>query len=519
MSTINYDEKARDLLMRGVDKLANAVKVTLGPKGRNVIIKHATEEYPHVTKDGVTVAKSIHCDDPTENMGAMLIKKVAERSNDSAGDGTTTATILTQAILKEAIKATRSGYDVTQLKNELQNECNYIVEYIKKQSCQISDDWDRIREVATISANNDEHIGGVIADAFKSVGKDGAVSIEYGSGFETVVTKVDGLQFDRGMIAPYFSSHPEKIETIQSDPYILVFDSKLTTTDQATKILELTIPTGKPLLVIAEDVSGDALSTLSLNKLKGGHNICVVKTPGFGDYRKDLALDIVVLTGGQLIPVDRIDEIKSVEDLDMVAGKAKNVKIEQDSTIIMDGKGDPDKIKKRVHQIETKSVATEFEEKILKIRKAKLTGGVVVIGVGANSEVDMKEKKDRFDDAKEAVISAIEEGVVVGGGSCFVNYAWNTPMEENPPLGKQILFQAIQEPFRTICRNSGVSHEVKLEGVISRPLGTGYDAKIDEYVEMIDAGIIDPAKVTRVAIQSAVSVASTILTTSCSVIE
>jgi len=527
MTTIKYNQEVRDAIMEGVNKLANAVKVTLGPKGRNVIIGKQGVD-PKVTKDGVSVAKEIELEDRLENMGAILVKRVAEKANDSAGDGTTTATVLTQAILKEGIKLVSAGYDPLEIQKGINYATGRLVEELNKSAIQVSHDSEMIKSIATISANNDEEIGQIIAEAFASVGSDGAVSVEEGSGFETVVHRVDGLQFDRGLLSTYFSTSPNKAEVSMRNPMILVVAGKLTTTEQSMAIIEPITKLGRGLIVMAEDITGDALSTLILNKMRGGHEIAAVKAPGFGDYRTELTKDIAAIVGAQVVPCDMVAGITE-EYIDQLFGTASTVKIEQTSTVIMGGEGSKEVVKKRIKEIEEKILdkkITTFEVNKLKERKAKLGGGVAIIEVGAKSEVEMKEIKDRIDDAKEAVISAIEEGVVMGGG-CALLGAKAKIMEQPWPdvnsadfeVGVNILFKAIEAPFRTICENANVSADVKLEGVLSRPAGTGYNAKTDEYAEMMIDGILDPKKVTRIALESAASVAGTLLTTECALIE
>ena len=525
MTKIKFNREATEGLQAGVNKLADAVKVTLGPKGRNVIIFRENED-AHVTKDGVTVAQEINLSELSrlEEMGANLVKRVAERSNDLAGDGTTTATVLTQAILNEGLKLVAAGYDPTELKKGMDQACDMIVEKLMESRIEMSFDSAMVKHVATISANNDEKIGAIVADAFLQVGNSGAVSVEAGSGFETTVHKVDGLQFDRGMMSTYFSTSPDKVESSMQDAIIFIADGKLTTTEQAMAILQPAIKRGKALLVMAEDISGNALSTLLMNKMRGGHNICAIKTPGFGDIRKEMALDIAAIVGAEVVPSDRVDEVTE-EYVDQLFGSANAVKVEQMSTIIMGGAMNEEKIAGRLAIIDkaaSKKGITDYVAKQLDLRRAKLGGGVVVIEVGAKSEVEMKETKDRIDDAKEAVSAALEEGVVIGGGIALIN-AKNCLSLEKQNLtdvdrGMQIVMNAVTAPFEAICNNAGVSPDVKLEGVLSRPLGTGYNAKTNEYVEMYDNGIIDPAKVTRTALESAVSASGTLLTVSCALV-
>ncbi len=528
MKTVKYDQEVRDAIMAGVDELANAVKVTLGPKGRNVIIGKQGID-PIVTKDGVTVAKAIDgLDDPLMDMGAIIVKRVAEKSNDKAGDGTTTATVLTQAILKEGMKLVAAGYDPIQIQKGINLASDMIVDELNKMATPITFDSPLVEQIATVSANNDNKIGKLVADAFLQVGEDGAVSVEEGAGFKTVIHKVDGLQFDRGLISTYFSTTPDKVEASLQNPMIIVVDGKLTTTEEAMAIIEPVTSLGKPLMIIAEDIIGNALSTLILNKMRGGHQIAAVKAPGFGGYRSELIKDIAAIVGAQVVPADMVADITS-EYVSQLFGTASVVKIEQMNTIIMGGDGNEKDIKNRIDMINDKmedKVTTSYEIGKLKERKAKLGGGVAVIEVGAKSEIEMKELKDRIDDAKEAVISALEEGVVIGGGMALINardlaYEGEVDMDDNDSFekGVDIVLKAIESPFRTICENAEVSADVKLDGVLSRPTGTGYNAKTDEYVEMMDAGILDPKKVTRIALESAASVAGTLLTTQCAITE
>jgi len=520
MTNTKYDLDARDAIKRGVDKLANAVKITLGPKGSNVIIGRVNGEDPQVTKDGVTVAKEFELEDEFENMGATVVKRVSEKSNDLAGDGTTTATVLTQAILEEGLKLVAAGYNPHEIKRGIDKATEVIVAELNSSAIPVSYDDERIKQIATISANNDTKVGDIVAKAFLQVGNNGAVSVEEGAGFETKLHKVDGLQFDRGLISTYFSTSPTEASCTLRNPAIMVVDGKLTTTEQVMAVLGPLIRTGTPLLLIAEDVTGLALSTLVLNKLKGGHQIAAVKAPGFGKMRSNYLKDIAAIVGAQVIPADRTHEAEE-EFHEQLLGTATSVKVEQLSTVIMGGKRSEERVEARIAEIEKKIAEggiTKFEIGKLEERKAKLGGGVSVIEVGAKSEVEMKELKDRYDDAKEAVVSALEEGVVLGGGTALLNcknLKVNVENNTDEHHGVSLMRKAIESPFRTICENANVSADVKIDGVISRPIGTGYNAKTDEYVEMLDAGILDPKKVTRIALESAASVAGTLLTTRC----
>lgn len=522
MTEIKFGQEVRDGIKEGVDALANAVKVTLGPRGLNVIIGKY-EADPIVTKDGVTVAKEIDLEDPLQNMGATVVKRVAEKANDDAGDGTTTATVLAQSILSEGLKLVAAGYNPVEIKRGIDKATEVIVAHLNSTSIPVTYGSDMIEQIATISANNDPEIGRIVSDAFNRVGADGAVSVEEGAGFETVVHRVDGLQFDRGMASSFFSTNPDKSEVTMRNPLILVVEGKVTTKEQIMAVLEPVIRLGKPLVIIAEDISGDALSTLILNKLKGGHSLAAIKAPGFGSLRTDLTKDIAIITGAQVVPSNMVADITS-EFIDQLLGTATTVKIEATSTVIMGGKRSEEEVIKRIKEIDEKiaeNKITKFESDKLLGRRAKLGGGVAIIEVGAKSEIDMKEKKDRVDDAKEAVISALEEGVVLGGGCALLNckdLVVNVLEKTDEAIGVQLIMKAIEAPFRTICENAGVSPDLKIEGVMSRPKGTGYNAKTDEYVEMIDAGILDPKKVTRIALESAASVSGTLLTTSCALI-
>lgn len=526
MTTIKYNQEVRDSLMHGVNKLANAVKVTLGPKGRNVIIgKNGLD--PKITKDGVTVAKEIELSDALEDMGATVVKRVAEKSNDKAGDGTTTATVLTQAILKEGMKLVAAGYDPVQMQKGINYAAGRLVDELNKSAIQVSHNSKMIKNIATISANNDEEIGEIIAEAFASVGEDGAVSVEEGSGFKTVIHKVDGLQFDRGLLSTYLSSSPLKAEVSMRNPLILIVQGKITTTEQATSIMQPAIKLGRGLIVMADDIIGDALSTLILNKIKGGHEIAAVKTPGFGGYRKDLSIDIASIIGAEVVPSEMVVDIAD-EHVDQLYGSASTVKIEQMSTVIMGGRRKQGIVEARIKTIDeaiNNNKITTFEKDKLKERKAKLGGGVAIIEVGAKSELEMTEIKDRIDDAKEAVISAIEEGVVIGGGCALLgakakimNQPW-PDKGEGFGIGTDILLKAIEAPFRTICENANVSADVKIESVKRHGGNYGYNAKTDKFADMVVEGILDPKKVTRIALESAASVAGTLLTTECALVE
>lgn len=522
MTNIKFDQEVRDKLLQGVKTLSSAVKVTLGPKGKNVIIGRHTDD-PQVTKDGVTVAKEFHLEDPYERMGATLVKRVAEKSNTSAGDGTTTATVLTEAILEQGMKLVAAGYDPVEIKSGIDKLTAAIVEQLNKSAVPVTTP-EQIKSVATISANNDEKIGQIVADAFIMVGDNGAVSVEEGNGYETVINKVEGVQFDRGMLSTFFSSSPEKEEAIFNNPYILVTDSKIETVQEVINTLELVSTTGRPLLIIAEDVIGQALSTLVMNKMRGGMQVAAVKLPGFGPYKKVLAKDIAASVGATIVPKEHLSSIPE-ENFDLIMGAADSVTINKFSTLILGGEKDEESVNLILKSIDAKlkdDTVLDNDKERLRLRKAKLKGGVAVIEVGAASEVDMKEKKDRIDDAKEAVASALEEGIVIGGGMGLIyacmNAKWDITPGTDEGQGSALLGKAIRAPFNTICQNANQNGEVKLNEVLSRPDGTGYDAKHDKYVDMIKEGIVDPKKVTRTALESASSVAGTLLTTVCGIV-
>lgn len=520
---IEFDQKVRDSVLAGVETLADAVQQTLGPKGRNVIIGSFTED-PKVTKDGVTVAKSIELTDPLENIGATLVKRVAEKSNDYAGDGTTTATVLARGFLKEGLKLVAAGHDPVEIKQGIDSAVSAILYELNEMAVKIKHDSEMVQSIATISANNDESIGSIIAEAFKTVGENGAVSVEEGGGYETKVSSVEGLQFDRGMASTYFSSSPDKAEVTFKDPFILIADGKVNQAKQVISTLEAVAPSGRPLLIIAETIEGQALQTLIVNKMRGGLEIAAVRTPGFGSYRATLARDIAAVVGAKVVPNDRLEEVSS-EYTAQLLGTARMVTITDRSTVIMGGVKDEEDMKSIIEKIDKDlkdPAILQADKDRMAERKARLTGGVAVIEVGAASEVDMKEKKDRVDDAKEAVISAIEEGVVIGGGMALINACKkakiNVAQNTAQKYGVDIVRKSIEYPFRAICENAGVNADVVLNEINSRPEGTGYNAKTGQYVEMFDEGILDPKKVTRIALESAASVSGTLLTTSCAVI-
>ena len=519
---IKFDIEARDGLKRGVDALANAVKVTLGPKGRNVTISKSFGG-PAVTKDGVTVAKEIELKDALENMGAQMVKEVASKTNDLAGDGTTTATVLAQAIVKEGLKNVAAGANPMDLKRGIDKAVETIVEDLTKQAKTVGDSTDKIKQVAAISANNDETIGDLIAQAFEKVGKEGVITVEEAKGTDTYVDVVEGMQFDRGYLSPYFVTDSEKMTAELDNPYILLFDKKISSMKDLLPVLEPVAQSGKPLLIIAEDVDGEALATLVVNKLRGSLRIAAVKAPGFGDRRKAMLEDIAILTGGTVIAEERGFTLENAT-IDML-GTAEKVSIDKDNTTIVNGAGNANDIAARVNQIKAQieTTTSEYDKEKLQERLAKLAGGVAVLYVGAASEVEMKEKKDRVDDALHATRAAVEEGIVAGGGVALVRAkaALSSIKATNADeaTGIQIVERAIEAPLRTIVENAGGEGSVVVSKVIEGKKDFGYDAKTEKYVNMLEAGIIDPKKVTRVALENAASVAGMILTTECALVE
>ena len=519
---IQFDIEARDGLKRGVDALADAVKVTLGPKGRNVIIGKSFGG-PQVTKDGVSVAKEVELEDALENMGAQMVKEVASKTNDLAGDGTTTATILAQAIVKEGLKNVAAGANPMDLKRGIDKAVEAIVADLNKQAVEVGNSSEKIKQVASISANNDAAIGELITAAFEKVGKEGVITVEEAKGTDTTVDIVEGMQFDRGYISPYFVTNSDKMEADMESPYILLYDKKISTMKDLLPVLEPVAQSGKPLVVIAEDVDGEALATLVVNKLRGSLKIAAVKAPGFGDRRKAMLEDIAILTGGTVISEDRGFTLENAT-LDML-GTAEKVTIDKDNTTVVNGAGNTDDIKARVNQIKSQIEAStsDYDKEKLQERLAKLSGGVAVLYVGAASEVEMKEKKDRVDDALHATRAAVEEGIVSGGGVAL--------LQALPSLGKlkstnadeltgiQIVSKAIESPLRTIVGNAGGEGSVVVAKVIEGENNFGYDAKTDTYGNMQEKGIIDPKKVTRIALENAASVAGMILTTECALVD
>lgn len=515
---IKFEIDARDGLKRGVDALANAVKVTLGPKGRNVIISKSFGA-PTITKDGVTVAKEIELADPLENMGAQMVKEVASKTNDLAGDGTTTATVLAQSIVKEGLKNVAAGANPMDLKRGIDKAVSAIVAELAKQTKKVGDSSEKIKQVAAISSNNDETIGDLIAQAFTKVGKEGVITVEEAKGTDTYVDVVEGMQFDRGYLSPYFVTDSEKMTADLENPYILLYDKKISSMKDLLPVLEPVAQSGKPLLIIAEDVDGEALATLVVNKLRGSLKIAAVKAPGFGDRRKAMLEDIAILTGGTVIAEERGFTMENAT-LDML-GTCEKITIDKDNTTIVNGSGVPKTIKTRVNQIKSQieSTTSDYDKEKLQERLAKLAGGVAVLYIGAASEVEMKEKKDRVDDALHATRAAVEEGIVAGGGVALLRakavLAKIKTENSDEETGVQIVARAIESPLRTIVENAGGEGSVIVAKVLEGKGDFGYDAKSETYVDMIKAGIIDPTKVTRIALENAASVAGMILTTEC----
>ena len=515
---IKYNVDARELLKRGVDQLANAVKVTLGPKGRNVVIEKKFGA-PQITKDGVTVAKEIELEDRFENTGAQLVKSVASKTGDDAGDGTTTATILTQAIVNEGLKNVTAGANPMDLKRGIDKAVKAVVDYIQAHAEQVGDNYDKIEQVATVSANNDPEIGKLLADAMRRVSKDGVITIEESKTRDTSIGVVEGMQFDRGYLSGYFVTDADKMECVMENPYILIYDKKISNLKDFLPILQPAAESGRPLMVIAEDVDSEALTTLVVNRLRGGLKICAVKAPGFGDRRKAMLEDIAVLTGGVVISEEKGLKLEQAT-LEM-CGTAKKVVVSKDNTTIVDGAGKKDSIADRVAQIknEIANTTSSYDKEKLQERLAKLAGGVAVLYVGANSEVEMKEKKDRVDDALCATRAAMEEGVVAGGGTTYIRAldALKTLKGDNADetTGIRIVERAIEEPLRQIVSNAGGEGSVVVNKVTEGSGDFGYNARTDVYEDMRKAGIIDPAKVARVALENASSIAGLFLTTEC----
>jgi chaperonin groL len=517
---IKYDVDARELLRQGADALANAVKVTLGPKGRNVVIEKKFGA-PRITKDGVSVAKEIELEDPFQNAGAQFVKSVASKTGDDAGDGTTTATVLTQAILTEGMKNVAAGANPLDLKRGIDKAVGKVVESIKAQAEQVGTNYDKIEQVATISANNDAEIGKLIADGMREVSVDGVITIEDAKGRDTVLKTVKGMQFDRGYLSAYFVTDPEKMTCEMENPYILICDKKISNLQEFLPVLKLTVESGRPFLVIAEDVDSEALTTLVVNRLRTQLKICAVKAPGFGDRRKAMLEDIAVLTGGVVISEEKGLKLEQAT-IDML-GTADKVSISKDFTTIVDDHGDKEAIAQRIQQIknEIKNSTSEYDKEKLQERLGKLSGGVCVLQVGAASETEQKEKKDRCDDALCATRAAVEEGIVTGGGVAYIRAQAalegfsGDNADEN--TGIQIIRRAIEEPLRQICKNAGVEGAVVVNKVREGEGNFGYNAKNDTYGDLREVGVVDPAKVTRVALENAASVAGMFLTTECGI--
>jgi len=515
---VKYNVEARDALKRGVDILANAVKVTLGPKGRHVIIDKKFGS-PSITKDGVTVAKEIELKDPIENMGAQMVKEVASKTADIAGDGTTTATVLAQAIVTAGIKNVAAGANPMDLKRGIDKAVRVVVENLKSQKQDVGNDFSKIKQVASISANNDEVIGEMIADAMKKVGTSGVITVEEAKGTETEVKTVEGMQFDRGYLSPYFVTNSDKMEVELENPYILIYDKKISSMKELLPILEKQVQTGKPLLIIAEDLDGEALATLVVNKIRGSLKVAAVKAPGFGDRRKAMLEDIAILTGGTVISEERGFKLESA-DLTML-GQAEKISIDKDNTTIINGSGNAETIKGRVSEIrvQIENTTSDYDKEKLQERLAKLSGGVAVLYIGAASEVEMKEKKDRVDDALHATRAAVEEGIVAGGGVAFIRAVESLVHlkgdNEDENTGIQIIRRAIEEPLRQICENAGIEGSIVVQKVKEGKGDFGYNARTGNFENLIKAGVIDPTKVGRVALENAASIAAMLLTTEC----
>jgi len=519
---IMFGLEARNSLKVGVDKLSNAVKVTLGPKGRNVIIDKKFGA-PIITKDGVTVARDIELEDGIENMGAQMVKEVASKTADAAGDGTTTATVLAQAIVTNGLKNVTAGANPMDLKRGIDKAVEKVIENLRKQSKEVGDSTDKIEQVATISANNDSSIGKLIAEAMSKVKKEGVITIEEAKGTETSVKVVEGMQFDRGYISPYFVTDTDKMEAVYEDPFILIYDKKISTMKDFLPILEKVVQTGKPLLIISEDVDGEALATLVVNKLRGSLKIAAVKAPGFGDRRKAMLEDIAILTGGTVISEEQGYKLENA-DLSQL-GRAEKISIDKDNTTIVSGKGDKDMIKARINQIKVQmeNTTSDYDREKLQERLAKLAGGVAVLYVGAASEVEMKEKKDRFDDALHATRAAVEEGIVPGGGVAYIR-ALEALIDfigenDDETTGVAIVRRALEEPLRMIVENAGVEGSIVVQKVKEGKEDFGFNARTEKYENLYESGVIDPTKVTRIALENAASIAGMLLTTECVLVD
>ncbi len=512
---LKYDQNARKALERGTDILANAVKITLGPRGRNVVLDKKFGS-PTITKDGVTVAKEIECEDPFENMGAQLLREVASKTNDIAGDGTTTATVLAQSMIKAGLRNVTAGANPMDLKKGMDKAVETIVAEIKKMAVPV-ETGAAIAQVAAISANNDETIGALIAEAIDKVGKDGVITVEESKTMKTEIEHVEGMQFDKGYISPYFVTDSERMEAVMADPFILLVEKKISSIQEILPLLERVVQMQRPLFIISEDIEGEALATLVVNKLRGTMHCCAVKAPGFGDRRKEMLKDIATLTGGEVISEEMGHKLDKVTV--QMLGRATKVKVTKDETTIVEGKGDDNQIKARINQIkqQIENTDSDYDREKLQERMAKLVGGVAVIRVGAATETELKEKKHRMEDALSATRAAVEEGIVAGGGTAFVNALGSLDALKKLPhdqqVGVDIIRHALLEPLRQIANNAGQEGSVVVEKVKGLPKGQGYDALNDKYVDMVKAGIVDPVKVTRSALQNASSIAGMVLTT------
>ena len=519
---IKYKEEARQKILKGVRTLASAVKVTLGPKGRNVIIDRSYGS-PHITKDGVTVAKEIELEDRFENMGAQMVKEVASKTADKAGDGTTTATVLAEAIYSEGLRNVTAGSNPVEIKRGIEKAVTAVVAHLHKISKAVSSKKE-IAQVASVSSNNDSEIGNMIADAMDKVGKDGTITVEEAKGFETVLEVVEGMNFDRGYLSSYFMTNHENQEAVLEDAYVLIYEKKITSIKECLSLLQAVAESGKPLLIIAEDVEGEALATLVVNRLRGGFKVCAVKAPGFGDRRKSMLQDIAILTGGEVISEELGMTLDTVT-LDLL-GRVKKAVIKKDDTILVEGNGKKTAIQERCNQIRRQidEATSDYDKEKLQERLAKLAGGVAVIRVGAATEIEMKEKKDRVDDAQHATKAAVEEGVIPGGGTALVRCIpivekLAATLEGDQKVGAQIIARSLSAPLRQIVENAGLEGSIVLQKVLASSGSEGFNALTDEYVDMIEAGILDPTKVTRLALESAASIASVLLMTEAIVAE
>lgn len=515
---IFFDIEARNKMKAGVDTLADAVKVTLGPKGRNVVLEKKFGA-PNITKDGVSVAKEIELEDPIENIGAQMVKEVASKTADIAGDGTTTATVLAQSIISEGLKNVAAGANPMDLKRGIDQAVGAVVENLKKQSAKVGNDTEKVEQVGTISANNDSEIGKLIAEAMRKVGNEGVITVEESKSTETYVDIVEGMQFDRGYLTPYFVTNTEKMQVEFENPYILIYDKKISTMKDVLGILEKVVQSGRPLVIIAEDVDGEALSTLVVNKLRGSLKVAAVKAPGFGDRRKEMLQDIAVLTGGIVISEDQGYKLENA-DMEYL-GEASNITIDKDNTTIVGGKGEKDNITARVNQIkaQVETTTSDYDREKLQERLAKLSGGVAVLYVGATTEVEMKEKKDRVDDALHATRAAVEEGIVPGGGTAFIRAISsldNLKAEDgDETTGINIIRKALESPMREIVKNAGIEGSIIIQKVKEGKADFGFNARTETYENLLSTGVIDPTKVSRIALENAASIAGMLLTTEC----